>query len=60
MSERLDRVENILVEIAERSQKTEAIANSNASAVEAMLQRMTMDREEQNAVLEVIAKQQNN
>jgi hypothetical protein len=49
-------------DIADQSAKdireTEAIANSNARAVEAMLQQMSMDREERNAVLEMIAKQQ--
>ena len=38
--------------------ETRAIANSNARTVEAMLQQMVMDREERNAVLEMIAKQQ--
>jgi len=51
MSERLDRIETDL-------EKTQAIANSNARAIEAMLQQMAMDREERSAVLEVIAKQQ--
>jgi NCAIR mutase (PurE)-related protein len=51
MSERLDRIEADL-------EKTQSIANSNARAIEAMLQQMAMDREERNAVLEVIAKQQ--
>ena len=49
-------------DIADQSAKdireTKAIANSNARAVEAMLQQMSMDREERNAVLEMIAKQQ--
>ena len=51
MSERLDRIETDL-------EKTQAIANSNARAIEAMLQQMAMNREERSAVLEVIAKQQ--
>ncbi|BBC26296.1 hypothetical protein [Pseudanabaena sp. ABRG5-3] len=51
MSERLDRIEADL-------EKTQSIANSNARAIEAMLQQIAMDREERNAVLEVIAKQQ--
>lgn len=51
MSERLDRIEADL-------EKTQSIANSNARAIEAMLQQMVMDQEERNAVLEVIAKQQ--
>lgn len=51
MSERLDRIEANL-------EKTQSIANSNARAIEAMLQPMAMDREERNVVLEVIAKQQ--
>ncbi|MFM7888690.1 MAG: hypothetical protein ACKPCM_18810 [Pseudanabaena sp.] len=38
--------------------ETRAIANSNARAIEAMAQQMAMDREERNAVLEVIARQQ--
>jgi hypothetical protein len=58
MTDRLDRIENILLDISEKTKKTEAIANSNARAVEAMLQQMSMDREERNAVLDLIAKQQ--
>lgn len=58
MTDRLDRIESILVDLAEITQKTEAIANSNARSIEAMAQQMAMDREERNAVLEVIAKQQ--
>ncbi|MFN5399138.1 MAG: hypothetical protein ACK5RE_11025 [Pseudanabaena sp.] len=58
MTDRLDRIENILLDISEKAKKTEAIANSNARAVEVMLQQMAMDREERNAVLEMIAKQQ--
>jgi hypothetical protein len=58
MTDKLDRIENILLDISEKTKKTEAIANSNARAVEAMLQQMSMDREERNAVLEMIAKQQ--
>ena len=38
--------------------ETRSISNSNALAVEAMLQQMAIDREERNAVLELIAKQQ--
>lgn len=38
--------------------ETRAIANSNARAIEAMAQQMAMDREERNAVLDVISKQQ--
>jgi hypothetical protein len=58
MTDRLDRIENILLDISEKTKKTEAISNSNARAVEAMLQQMSMDREERNAVLEMIARQQ--
>jgi NCAIR mutase (PurE)-related protein len=58
MTDRLDRIENILLDISEKTKKTEAIANSNARAVEGMLQQMSMDREERNAVLEIITKQQ--
>jgi hypothetical protein len=43
---------------ANEIRETRAIANSNARTVEAMLQQMVMDREERNAVLEMIAKQQ--
>ncbi len=49
------------VSIAETNQdlrETRAIANSNARAIEAMAQQMAMDREERNAVLDVIARQQ--
>ncbi len=38
--------------------ETRSIANSNARAIEAIAQQMAMDREERNAVLEVIARQQ--
>lgn len=48
----------IVDQSAQNIRKTEAIANSNARAVEAMLQQMAMDREERNAVLEMIARQQ--
>jgi hypothetical protein len=58
MTDRLDRLESILLDLAEKTLKTEAIANSNARAIEAMAQQMAMDREERNAVLEVISKQQ--
>lgn len=58
MTDRLDRLESILLDLAEKTQKTQAIANSNARAIEAMAQQMAMDREERNAVLEVIARQQ--
>jgi len=58
MTDRLDRIEAILVDLAEKTQKTEAIANSNARSIEAMAQQMAMDREERNAVLEIIARQQ--
>jgi N-acyl-D-aspartate/D-glutamate deacylase len=65
MTERLDRIEVNLQRIeAIASQnvvsweETKEIANSNARAVEAMLQQMAMDREERNAVLEMISKQQ--
>ena len=43
---------------ANEIRETRAIANSNARSVETMLQQMVMDREERNAVLEMIAKQQ--
>jgi hypothetical protein len=43
---------------ANEIRETRAIANSNARTVEAMRQQMVMDREERNAVLEMIAKQQ--
>ena len=65
MTERLDRIEASLERIEEITaqnavswQETKAVANSNARAVEAMLQQMAMDREERNAVLEMIARQQ--
>ncbi|MFZ4555615.1 MAG: hypothetical protein ACOYN8_04440 [Pseudanabaena sp.] len=65
MTERLDRIEASLERIEQITaqntvnwQETKAVANSNARAVEAMLQQMAMDREERNAVLEMIAKQQ--
>jgi len=38
--------------------ETRSIANSNARAIEAIAQQMAMDRDERNAVLEVIARQQ--
>ena len=65
MTERLDRIEaslELIEQITAQNtvnwQETKAVANSNARAVEAMLQQMAMDREERNAVLEMIAKQQ--
>ncbi|MEI6328775.1 MAG: hypothetical protein WCP16_06050 [Pseudanabaena sp. ELA645] len=65
MTERLDRIEASLERIEQITaqntvnwQETKAVANSNARAVEAMLQQMAMDRDERNAVLEMIAKQQ--
>jgi hypothetical protein len=48
----------IVEQNANEIRETRAIANSNARTVEAMLQQMVMDREERNAVLEMIAKQQ--
>ncbi|PZV12229.1 MAG: hypothetical protein DCF20_17745 [Pseudanabaena sp.] len=63
MIERLDRIEaerieEITAQNAINWQETKAVATSNARAVDVMLQQMAMDREERNAVLEVIAKQQ--
>jgi hypothetical protein len=65
MTDRLDRIEASLERIEAIAsqnvvswQETKAVANSNARAVEAMLQQMAMDREERNAVLEMIARQQ--
>ena len=48
----------IVDETAKDVRDTNAIAKSNARAIEAMLQQMAMDREERNAVLELIGKQQ--
>ena len=48
----------IVDETAKDVRDTSAIAKSNSRAIEAMLQQMAMDREERNAVLETIARQQ--
>ena len=48
----------IVDETAKDVRDTSEIAKSNARAIEAMLQQMAMDREERNAVLETIARQQ--
>lgn len=53
-----NRNSTAIAETNQEIKETKAIANSNARAVEAMLQQMAMDREERNAVLEMIAKQQ--
>jgi uncharacterized protein (UPF0335 family) len=65
MTERLDRIEasverieEITAQNATNWQEIKDVATSNAFAVEAMLQQMAMDKEERNAVLEIIAKQQ--
>jgi hypothetical protein len=57
-NQELRETRTIVDQSAQDIRKTEAIANSNARAVEAMLQQMAMDREERNAVLEMIARQQ--
>jgi hypothetical protein len=53
-----NRNANAITETNQDLRDTRAIANSNARAVEAMLQQMAMDREERSAVLEMIARQQ--
>jgi hypothetical protein len=48
MPDRLDRIENILTGLAERLDRTEAIANSNARAIEATNNETALLKEAEN------------